>query len=77
MLNIYSKLPFLGSAELQKNAKDLLMANSKISDLYEQFAHFTINSWIYESNQVYELEAQMTPEERSVFFLDTKQIDWL
>ena len=50
--------------------------NSKLEDLYELFAHFTRNEWIYESNKIYEFEAQLTPEEREIFYLDPKTYDW-
>ena len=61
---------------MQKDAQTLKFVNSKLADLYELFSHFTCNEWIFESKQIYELEAQMTPEDRKTFFIDPREIDW-
>ena len=44
--------------------------------MYDIFQHFTENEWVYESAKIYEFEARMTPEERTMFYIDTKTFDW-
>lgn len=71
-----SKIPGIGSPKMQKEVQTLKFVNEKLGDLYELFAHFTRNEWIYESKKIYELEARMTPEEREIFYVDPKTFDW-
>jgi hypothetical protein len=52
-----SKIPGIGSPKMQKDVQTLKFVNEKLGDLYELFAHFTRNEWIYESNKIYEFEA--------------------
>lgn len=40
------------------------------------FQHFTQNQWIYQSEKIHELYAMITPEERKIFQLNLKDIDW-
>lgn len=47
-----------------------------MGDLYELFAHFTRNEWIYESKKIFEFEAMLTPEEREIFYVDPRTFDW-
>ena len=65
-----SKIPGIGSPKMAKEIQGLKFVNDKLGDLYELFAHFTRNEWIYESNKIYELEGQLTPEEREIFYVD-------
>lgn len=44
--------------------------------MYELFSHFTKNEWIYESKKIFELEAEMSSEERQIFYVDPKTFDW-
>jgi Male sterility protein len=76
VLDKVSKIPGIGSPKMQKDVQTLKFVNEKLGDLYELFAHFTRNEWIYESNQIYELEAMMTKGEREVFFVDPRTFDW-
>ena len=48
----------------------------KLDDMYEMFSHFTVNEWIYETKAIVELEEQMTPEDREIFFVDPKRFTW-
>jgi hypothetical protein len=45
--------------------------------MYELFAHFTRNSWIYETKKIYEYDAMMTPDEKNDFAIDPKSFDWV
>jgi hypothetical protein len=76
ILDKVSKIPGIGNPKMQKDVQTLKFVNDKLGDLYELFSHFTRNEWIYESKKIYELEAQMTPEERQIFYVDPKTFDW-
>ena len=76
ILDKVSKIPGIGTPKMQKDVQTLKFVNEKLGDLYELFAHFTRNEWIYESKKIYELEAQMTIEERQIFYVDPKTFDW-
>jgi Male sterility protein len=54
-----------------------MMVNEKINDMYEMFSHFTRNSWVYETKMIYELDSQLTPDERLIFYVDPKSFDWI
>jgi len=71
-----AQVPGIGSPELKRNAGMLNEAYKNLDDMYELFSHFTVNEWIYETKAIVELDAQMTPEDRKVFFLDPKTFTW-
>lgn len=61
---------------MKKDVSQLKLVNSKLGEMYELFAHFTRNSWIYETLKIFEFEAMMSPEERQMFYLDPKTYTW-
>jgi hypothetical protein len=71
-----SRIPGIGSQKMQNEVKKMKFVNEKLGDLYDLFAHFTRNEWIYESNMIYKFEARMTSEERKIFFIDPKTFNW-
>lgn len=75
-LLMLAQVPGIGSPELKKNAGLLNEAYQKLDDMYEMFSHFTVNEWIYETKAIMELDAQMTPEDCRVFYLDPKTFTW-
>jgi hypothetical protein len=77
--NILSKvaqIPGIGSAKMRADLKQLREVNTKIGEMYDIFAHFTCNEWIYETGKVYEMLAQMIPEEQKIFYIDPKTFTW-
>lgn len=61
---------------MKKNAERLKKVNIRALDLAKLFEHFTFNSWIYETNNIYKMIEKMTPEDRIEFKFDVKEIDW-
>lgn len=76
LLEKLAKVPGIGTAAIKKTAEKGRLMTSKAWETGVLFDHFTTNSWIYESVQVDEIQKLMTPEEREVFFIDAKLIDW-
>jgi hypothetical protein len=75
-LEIYSKLPKLGSKKLQQQSKMLNRVLKKMMEMQQLFAHFINNGWIYESVQIDKILSVMSPEEKMAFPINVKTIDW-
>ncbi|CDW87851.1 male sterility protein [Stylonychia lemnae] len=76
VLNKIAMIPGIGGPQMQKNAQKLQKINMRALSLGSMFEHFTNNEWIYESNQIYNLQAQMSQDEIKEFQFDAKTIDW-
>lgn len=44
--------------------------------MYDLFDPFCTGNWVFESNKLYELMEQLSPEERELFQCDVRTIDW-
>lgn len=60
----------------KKQIAELKFVYSKINEMYDLFQHFSGNEWIYENKKIYEYHSKMSPEDRQVFYVDTKGFDW-
>ena len=49
---------------------------SKIKDLHTLFGHFTEYEWKFECGKIYEFIKQIDEEERKIFIMDPKEINW-
>lgn len=76
LLELATNLPFINSAKMKKEVGQLKLVNSKLNEMYDLFAHFTRNSWIYETLKLYEFESLMTKEEKQIFYIDPKTYSW-
>jgi len=73
---------FLKYAQTTKNP-NLLKTALKLQKLISRehmisstFSHFTMNEWIYSSQNLIEMQKHMNKEERSRFELDITKLDW-
>lgn len=71
-----SRIPGIGTSNLKKNVKKGKMMISRAWETGLLFDHFTNNSWIFETKAVEDLFRQLSPEDREVFYIDPKDIDW-
>lgn len=75
-LELYSKVPKLGSKKLQDQSKMLNRVLKKMMEMQQLFVHFINNGWVYESVAIDRILEVMSPEEKMAFPINVKAIDW-
>ncbi|CDW80559.1 male sterility protein [Stylonychia lemnae] len=76
---IYKKIaqiPGIGGQQMLKDATKLEKINNRSKIMGEMFEHFTLNEWIYESNQIVLMLSEMTESDKVEFNIDPKTINW-
>jgi len=74
MFNRFAKI--FGFTQWQKNSERLMFANKKAKELVTLFEHFTCNEWIFETRFIESVGPKMSEEEKRVFFIDPRCLDW-
>ena len=61
---------------MKKNANKLNKMLARGKDISGIFKHFTMNEWIFSTNNLQTIEKAMSREEREIFYLDVMEINW-
>jgi Glycerol-3-phosphate O-acyltransferase len=64
------------NTQMKKKSNKLFKALKRAEQLSDLFQHFTMNEWIYMTSHIEEMENYLTPEERKLFNLNPKDIQW-
>lgn len=66
----------IGNPKMSKNAQKYQKALQQCKMLSMYFTHFTMNEWIYDTFNSYQLKARMTPEDLENYLIDVSDLDW-
>ena len=71
-----SKLPLIGSPQLQKQAAFMIKQNGNLNRMIMYFDKLMKGDWHYENKNIYEVISLLSPEERNEFFCDCRGFKW-
>ncbi|PRP88456.1 hypothetical protein PROFUN_03173 [Planoprotostelium fungivorum] len=75
--NLYAQYAkWFGSEKQKKNSQMLLKANKNALSVSDAFVHFTTNEYMFDTSNLEERVRQLVPDEKNVFGVDFKLIDW-
>lgn len=66
----------IGNSKMNKNAEKYLKILNQCKRLGMHFTHFTMNEWIYDTFNSYQLKARLDPEDLLNYSVDIIDLDW-
>lgn len=66
----------IGNAKMNKNAEKYLKVLNQCKRLGMHFTHFTMNEWIYDTFNSFQLKARFDPEDLQNYSVDIIDLDW-
>jgi hypothetical protein len=69
-------MPIIGSKQQREQSKQINRVLEKMLGVQLIFNYFTNFEWIYESITIDKVLSTMSPEEKRIFPMDIRQINW-
>jgi len=76
MMGLAARLPYFGTEQLKKQAKDLKKIETKFNSSVSVFEFFIFGDWKIENKKIYKLTDMLSPEEKAEFQCDIRTVDW-
>ena len=72
----YYAVKAIGNEKMKKDSERYIKILDQWKNLNRHFGHFTVNEWIYDTYNSFQLASRMSKEDLEVFPIDIKNVDW-